>query len=127
MSSTINVPASSDPFTIQVPIAITAPLDPALNQYNNWAFEIIVHEHMDKLRGRLMDIAECSTRDRLQAKAMQALMKDALNQAFHDTRRNLEAFCRDKGIIAAGEGQEHPAGYGLRADSITEYLYEPPR
>jgi hypothetical protein len=134
-SYTINVPAteggSSDlPKPLITPISSSSgepSPDPSLGRFNNWAFEIILHEHFDKLRGRLMDIAECSTRDRQQARAMQALMKDALNTAFHDSRRNMETFCRDKGVIGAGEGLEHGPGYGLRADSIAEFIYEQPR
>lgn len=110
-----NIPATAFSGTV-------TPNEPA--HYNNWAHEPILGEHFNKLRARLLNLAETSTRDKQQADAMKGLIKDFVNTAFYDSIHGIESFLRDKGIIQAGEGQCGSANY-LRARSLADILYEP--
>lgn len=91
--------------------------------FNNWAHEPILHQHFDRLRARLLNLAETSTRDKQQAEAMKGLMKDFLNAAFYDSVRDIECFLRDMKVISEGEGKTQPAP--LRSKSLDDILYEP--
>lgn len=96
-----------------------------LSGYNNWAFEPILHQHFNRLRARLMNLAESSTRDRQQSDAMKGLMKDFVNEAYFPALRDIQAFLRDKGVIPEGEDQESANGGRLTAKSLNDILHEP--
>lgn len=93
-------------------------------RYNNWAFQPILNQHFNRLRARLLNLAETSTRDKQQAEAMKGLIKDFVNEAFFPCMREIEDFCREKGVISKGEGQCGPEDR-LTAQSLKDILYEP--
>jgi hypothetical protein len=106
--------------TINYPDGMTPSL------YNNWAFQSILNQHFNRLRARLMNLAEASTRDKQQADAMKGLMKDFVNEAYFPALHEIEEFLRDKGVISKGEGQNLAPNYDhLRAQSLKDILYEP--
>lgn len=117
MSKQQSIPAEA----LSIP-EVLSPLAPSA--YNNWAFEPILNQHFNRLRARLLNLAETSTRDRQQSDAMKGLIKDFVNEAYYPACRDIEAFCRDKGIISAGEGQCGPENR-LTAQSLKDILYEP--
>lgn len=94
--------------------------------YNNWAFENILHQHFNRLRARLLNLAEASTRDRQQSDAMKGLIKDFINEAFFPARKEIEFFLRDKDVIRPDEPElRHEANTRLNAQSLKDILYEP--
>ena len=98
------------------------------SSYSNWAFRSILHQHFNRLRARLLNLAETSTRDRQQSEAMKGLMKDFVNEAYYPTCHEIEGFLRDKGVIPRGEGQSVdplPGTHHLTARSMNDILYEP--
>lgn len=117
MSKQQAIPAEA----LSIPEALS-PLPPSA--YNNWAFEPILNQHFNRLRARLLNLAETSTRDRQQSDAMKGLIKDFVNEAYYAARHDIESFCRDKGIISPGEGQSGPENR-LTAQSLKDILYEP--
>jgi hypothetical protein len=112
----LNIDITKSPLTMDIPAE--------LPRYNNWAFQPILNQHFNRLRARLLNLAETSTRDRQQSDAMKGLIKDFINTAFYDSMHEIEAFCRDKGIISEGEGQCGPQDR-LTAQSLKDILYEP--
>jgi hypothetical protein len=97
-------------------------------QYNDWAFQPILHQHFNRLRARLLNLAETSTRDKQQAEAMKGLIKDFINEAYYPSLGAIEDFCRDKGLIKPEDrSNEGPTSQGdfLTADSLADILYEP--
>lgn len=97
----------------------------APSEYNNWAFENILHHHFNQLRARLLNLAETSTRDRQQSDAMKGLIKDFCNEAFYPCRREIESFLRDKNVLSDGEDQCRGDSGRLNAQSLKDILYEP--
>lgn len=93
--------------------------------YNNWAFEPILHQHFNRLRARLMNLAESSTRDRQQSDAMKGLMKDFVNEAYFPALRDMQSFLRDKGVISEREDHAVRSQSSLTAKSLNDVLYEP--
>ena len=93
-------------------------------RYNNWAFQPILNQHFNKLLARLLNLAETSTRDKQQAEAMKGLIKDFVNEAYYPCIREIEDFCREKGIISKLEGQSGPQDR-LTAQSLKDILFEP--
>lgn len=112
--------------TIPLPSSLAASAPPEPSSYNNWAFQPILNQHFNRLRARLMNLAESSTRDKQQSEAMKGLMKDFVNEAYFPACRDIEHFLRDKGVISVGEGQ---CGGGpndrLTTKSLKDILYEP--
>ena len=94
------------------------------SRYNNWAFQPILNQHFNRLRARLLNLAETSTRDKQQAEAMKGLVKDFVNEAYFAAIREIEDFCRDKGIDL-GTVCVAPNCDTLRAQSLKDILYEP--
>lgn len=94
--------------------------------YNNWAFENILHQHFNRLRARLLNLAEASTRDRQQSDAMKGLIKDFVNEAYFPARAEMEAFLRDKDVIDPDAPElRHESNSRLNAQSLKDILYEP--
>lgn len=93
--------------------------------YNNWAFENILHQHFNRLRARLLNLAETSTRDRQQSDAMKGLIKDFCNEAYFPARREMEGFLRDKDVIRFGDPELREDRNRLNAQSLKDILYEP--
>ncbi len=98
---------------------------PEPSRYNNWAFQPILHQHFNRLRARLLNLAETSTRDKTQAEAMKGLVKDFVNTAYYDSIRDVEDFLRDKKVISEPEGQCGAPDAQLTAQSLKDILYEP--
>lgn len=98
---------------------------PSVPSCNDWAFEPILHNHFNKLRARLMNLAEASTRDKQQSDAIKGLMKDFVNEAYYPALRDIEGFLREKGVIPEGINQCGNPAIVLTAKSISDYLYEP--
>jgi len=106
-----------------IPIVGTTPED--FPRYNNWAFQPILNQHFNRLRARLLNLAETSTRDRQQSEAMKGLIKDFVNEAYFPACREIEAFLRDKKVISEGEDQCGGPNDRLTAKSLADILYEP--
>jgi len=117
---------SSIPITFSVPGTVNL-TGGALEypRYNNWAFQPILNQHFNRLRARLLNLAETSTRDKQQAEAMKGLIKDFVNEAYYPACRDLESFLRDKKVISEGEGLEQGSQDRLTAQSLKDILYEP--
>ena len=98
---------------------------PEPSRYNNWAFQPILNQHFNRLRARLLNLAETSTRDKTQAEAMKGLVKDFVNTAYYDSIRDVEDFLRDKKVISESEGQCGGPDAQLTAQSLKDVLYEP--
>lgn len=104
-----------------LPLA-TSPLSD--HQYSRWAFQVILNQHFNKLRARLLNLAETSTRDKQQANAMKGLIKDFVNEAFYPCMREMEGFLRDYKVIDPLDGQCGATDH-LSAQSLDDILYEP--
>ena len=94
-------------------------------RYNNWAFQPILNQHFNRLRARMLNLAETSTRDKQQSEAMKGLMKDFINEAYFAACRDILDFLRDKKVIAEGEDQCGGPDDRLTAKSLKDILYEP--
>ena len=93
-------------------------------KYNRYAYEPMLHQFFNRLRARLMNLAESSTRDKQQAEAMKGLMKDFLNEAYYASLDFMESYARDMGVIEPTEAQCGPKDR-LTAQGMQDILYEP--
>ena len=92
--------------------------------FNKYAYEPMLNQYFNRLRARLLNLAESSTRDKQQSEAMKGLMKDFINEAYYDSLHFMEAYARDMGIIDSSEGKCGPENR-LTAQGMQDILYEP--
>ena len=120
-----NLPASAYNGQVVDTTDLSSAISSAIPRYNNWAFQPILNQHFNRLRARLLNLAETSTRDKTQAEAMKGLVKDFVNTAYYDSIRDVEDFLRDKKVISEPEGQCGGPDAQLTAQSLKDVLYEP--
>lgn len=97
------------------------PLPPPVTSLK-YSIEVILNQHINRLKARMLNIAEavCGTEIR-QCNAVKGLMKDALNQAYYDSLREINSTLEVRGIeVDCGDA---PIS-ALRANSLDDILVD---
>lgn len=75
-----------------------------ISGYGPQAYTYIIHEHMGKLRARLLNLADSITNDKEQRTATKGLIKDFCNDSYYPMLRELEAYLRQFNVVKEGVG-----------------------
>jgi hypothetical protein len=97
------------------------PESPTSHQYNRHAYEPIIHEQYNRLKARLMNLAESTLPAGAQCSAAKGLMKDFLNQAYFETLHNIEPYLTEYGVLD-GTDEVRPIYSGLTARNLSDIL-----
>ncbi len=106
-----------DNATLDADTPLNSPVPSSL-KYN---LEIILNQHINRLKARLLNIAETVAPETRQCNAVKGLIKDVVNQAYYDSVREIhqELDCRD-----IEKGMEHCPISPLRANSLADILVD---
>ena len=113
-------PASPDPVSASSGNPVARRL--GVQSYNRHAYEPIIHEQYNRLKARLMNLAESTARDNRQAESTKGLMKDFLNQAYFETLHNIEPYLKEFGVIDQSEGHDGGPHSALMAKSLSDII-----
>ena len=64
----------------------------------NYHVQVILREKLNQLKARMMNLAEASVTDTRQCNALKGLMKDALNQAYFGSLRDIQSALVARGL-----------------------------
>ena len=94
-----------------------SPAPPSLK----YGIEVILNQHINRLKARLLNIAETVAPETRQCNAVKGLIKDAVNQAYFESVRDIHAElnCRD-----IERGMEYSHISPLRANSLADILVD---
>lgn len=70
-----------------------------ISGYGPTAYTYIIHDHMGKLRARLLNLADSITSDKEQREATKGLIKDFCNDTYYPMLRELEAYLKDRKVL----------------------------
>ena len=83
--------------------------------------EVVLHQNINRLKARLLNIAEAVAPETRQCNAMKGLIKDAINQAYYDSIRGVWAEIETRDIE---RGCEHAPIMSLNANSLADILVD---
>lgn len=90
-----------------------------LSGYNNRAYKWILHEEFNKLKARLLNLAESTATNEQQREAMKGLIKDFTNQCYYSSLHNMEDYLEFFKVIDGRECEPDPV---LEASSLKDIL-----
>jgi hypothetical protein len=108
---------SSEPVTIHT-AGIVVPSTPSID----YLVEVILHQHFNQLKARLMNLTEACLPETRQCNALKGLIKDALNQCYYNGLHEVNGNLRQRGVIPVG--MDHSPVMGLDAKGLSDIMVD---